>query len=85
MYFCLILRVQFLKNSPVFPQHIGNVPDHVGTVAVLAVVVKISALVGTEFLIGSSNNYFFTFETFFLFQLKLLLVIIISYCKIFTL
>jgi hypothetical protein len=56
MYFYPALTIQIGKYPPVFPQQTVNITDKVVCVAVKPVVIIVPALVGTEFLIGTSMD-----------------------------
>lgn len=51
---CFAFTIQIGKDPPVFPQQTMNITDKVVGVAVKPVVIIVPALVGTEFLIGTS-------------------------------
>jgi len=56
MHFCPALTIQIGKDPPVFPQQTMDITDKVVRVAVKPVVIIVPALVGTEFLIGTSMD-----------------------------
>jgi hypothetical protein len=59
------LGVQFLQYASVFSQGIIYVSHQIGFIAVEPVVVADAALIGAKLLVGPTNNFFSTLQTFF--------------------
>jgi hypothetical protein len=59
----LALIVKVGKYPPVLPQKGMNIPDKAVTVFVKPVIVVVSALIGTEFLVGPAPKDIATIET----------------------
>ena len=58
------LSIKISQYPPVFPQESMNIPYKVVCIAVKAVIVIVSALVGAEFLITAAAYLFAAIETF---------------------
>jgi len=56
MHFYPALTIQISKDPPVFPQQTVNITYKIVSVTVKPVVIIVPALVGTEFLIGTSMD-----------------------------
>ena len=56
MHFCSTLTIQIGKDPPVFPQQTVNITDKIVSITIKPVVIIVPALVGTEFLIGTSMD-----------------------------
>ncbi len=76
VYSQFTLAIKVSQYAPVFPQQSVNVPYEIVCFTVKPVVVVVSALVRTEFLIGTATDSVAAIETFFFHSTNVLIKLV---------